>query len=123
MKPLKIVTWILGLFFLASFFQWLVSPGTAAEGLGMPLLADVGRSTQIADLSVFFLAIATMTLVGTRPGQSHWLYGAAGMLGGAGIMRVLAYLVHDAAFALPFILVEFVCAAVLVTAARLLADA
>ena len=117
MKALKIVTWILGLFFLLSFFQWLVNPGMAAEGLGMPLLTDVGRSTQIADLSVFFLAIGTMTLVGTRPGQSHWLYGAAGMLGGAGVMRVLAYLVHDAAFALPFILVEFVCAAVLVTAA------
>jgi hypothetical protein len=123
MKPLMIVTWILGLFFLLAFVQWFMNPGTAAEGLGMPLLTDVGRSTQIADLSVFFLAIGTMTLVGTRPGQSHWLYGAAGMLGGAGIMRVFAYLVHDAAFALPFILVEFVSAAVLVTAARLRADA
>ena len=124
MRPLKITTWILGLFFLVSFLQWLVSPGTAAEGLGMPLLeiGGDGRSTQIADLSIFFLAIGTMTLVGTRPGQSHWLYGAAGMLAGAGVMRVLAYLLHDAAFATPFILVEFVCAAVLLTAARRLAD-
>ena len=123
MRPLKIATWILGLFFLVSFLQWLVSPGTAAEGLGMPLLTGDGRSTQIADLSIFFLAIATMTLFGTRPGQSHWLYGAAGMLAGAGVMRVLAYLLHDAAFTTPFILVEFVCAAILLTAARHLADA
>jgi hypothetical protein len=123
MKPLKITTWILGLFFLASFLQWLVSPGTAAEGLGMPLLTGAGRSTQIADMSIFFLAIGAMSLLGTRPGQSHWLYGAAGMLGGAGVMRILAYLLHDAAFAAPFILVEFVCAALLVAAGRRLADA
>jgi len=38
-----------GVLLAISGVGWLSDPATAAEGLGMPLLEGIGRSTQIGD--------------------------------------------------------------------------
>ena len=97
---------------------WLVNPEGAAESLGMELLSGIGASTQIGDLSAFFLATAIMIGLAQRPGESAWLY----PIGSAALMRTLAWALGHADFALAFILFEVGMTFVLVVTAILRAD-
>ncbi len=117
-SPLRIVTMLLGAFFALQGVSWIFDPARAAEGLGMPLLDGLARSTQVGDFAAFFLAIGVTTLVGSRPGRARLLLVPAGVLGGAALLRTLAWLLHGAAFAGVFIGVELVSAALLLFAAR-----
>ena len=110
---LRVVAGIIGLFFLIQGINWIIIPGAAAEALGMPLLDGLGRSSQIGDMASFFLTLGTMSLLGAVRSNPLWLCGSAMLLGGAAIMRTLAWLLHDAAFAGIFIGVEIAAAAVL----------
>ena len=49
--------------------------------------------------------------------RAHWLYAAAMLVGGAAVMRTIAFLLHDAPFATQFIVPEVVMTAMLVGAA------
>ena len=109
----RVLAGIIGAFYLIQGIQWIVSPASSAEALGMPLLDGLGRSTQVGDMASFFLTLGTMSLIGARRSNPVWLYGGAMLLGGAAIMRTLAWLLHDAAFAGVFIGVEVVSAGVL----------
>ncbi|MGE4605474.1 MAG: hypothetical protein AAEJ52_01890 [Myxococcota bacterium] len=115
-KTVRIVVAIPGVMMLLSGLQWLFRPQAAAEGLGMPLLEGVARSTQIGDLGSFFLATSTMILLGAIKANAQWLHGAALLLGGAALMR-LASLMHGAEFATQFILAEVVMTAILLICA------
>jgi hypothetical protein len=96
-----------------------VRPADAAEGLGMPLLEGLGRSTQVGDFAAFFLSLGTMILIGIFRREGTWLCAAALMLGLAAAMRTLAWGVHGADFALPFIPTEALfCALLLFAASR-----
>ena len=53
-----------------------------------------------------------------RPGRAALLWVPAGVLGGAALMRTLAWLLHEAAFAGTFIGIELACAALLLVAAQ-----
>jgi len=114
---LSIATVVIGILFTLQGVGWLVSPSRAAAGLGMPLLDGLGRSAQIGDFSVFFLALGVLVLLGNRPGRSRLLYVPGCMLGAAALLRFLAWAVHGAAFATTFIIIEIVTSAVLLTAA------
>lgn len=113
-------TRLLGIGFTFLGIGWLVDPARAAAGLGMPLLDGIGRSTQIGDLSTFFLTAGATMLAGARPGYARLLYVPAALVGGAAITRTLAWAMHGAAFAGQFIAVEAVTGALLVAAARTL---
>ncbi|HEV7734549.1 MAG TPA: hypothetical protein VGR62_20415 [Candidatus Binatia bacterium] len=113
-------TRLLGIVFTFLGIGWLLNPSQAAAGLGMPLLDGIARSTQIGDLSTFFLTAGATMLAGSRPGNARLLYVPAGLIGGAAITRTLAWALHGAAFAGTFIAVELVTGLVLVTAARTL---
>ena len=89
--------------------QWWI----ASSWLGMPLLNGAGRSTQIADLAVFFLAVGMMILVALLTSRRHWFLVPALMLLGAAIFRILAWLVHDASFAGESVALEIVVACLL----------
>lgn len=117
-SPLRVVTMLLGAFFALQGLTWIGDPARAAEGLAMPLLDGLARSTQIGDFAAFFLTIGVTTLVGSRPGRARLLLVPAGVLGGAALVRTLAWALHDAAFAGTFIAVEVVSAALLLLAAR-----
>jgi hypothetical protein len=117
-SPLRIATTVLGAFFVIQGLVWVLDPARAAEGLGMPLLDGLARSTQIGDLAAFFLTAGATILLGARPGRARLLYVPACLFGAAAVGRTLAWALHGAAFATVFIAIEFAAAALLVTAAR-----
>ncbi len=92
---------------------WLMDPKGAAEGLGMPLLDGVARSTQIGDMTSFFAALCVMVLLGAIRKSATGLGAAAMVLGGAAIFRTTAWMFHGAEFAMQFIVAEVVLTAVL----------
>jgi hypothetical protein len=115
--PLRIAVMLLGALFAFQGLVWIGDPGRAAAGLGMPLLEGVARSTQIGDLSAFFLTAGSTILVGARPGLARLLYVPAGLFGAAAVARALAWALHGAAFAGRFVAIEVGVAALLLTAA------
>jgi len=117
-RLLRTLTRILGVLFVLQGGLWIVAPARAAAGLGMPLLDGLARSTQIGDLSVFFLIGGGTILIGSRPGQSRLLLVPAAMVGGAAAMRTLAALLHGADFATTFIAAEIAMCALLLGAAH-----
>ena len=60
---LRVVAGLFGALFLINGLQWIITPATIAEQLGMPLLEGVGLSTQIGDMGSFFITVGAMTLL------------------------------------------------------------
>lgn len=120
-KVLRVLVALPGIFFVVVGLRWLVDPAGAAAELGMELLGGIGRSTQIGDFAVFFLALGMMILVGLITSQRRWFHVPALMLLGAAIFRVLAWLLHDAALAGQMIGFELVVACLLLFGASRLA--
>ena len=120
---IRIVAALLGVIFAVQGLSWIFDPASAAESLGMPLLDGIGRSTQIGDLGAFFFAMSAMIFVGAIKAEPRWLRAAAMLVGGAAVVRTLAWAIQDAAFATQFIAVELVFAALLFFAASRLRDA
>ncbi len=114
LMPLRIVSGIVGVFFLAQGLGWIVSPANAAQALGMPFLTGAARSTQLGDIGGFFIALGTMCLLGAWRSNAQWLRGGALMLGCVAVMRTLAWMIHDAELTIAFIAVEVVLATLLV---------
>jgi len=114
----RIVTILMGVGFTLQGVGWIVAPGRAAAGLGMPVLDGLARSTQFGDFAAFFLVMGGSILAGTRPGRGRVLYFPAALLGSAAVCRTLAWAVHGAAFAALFILVELVASGFLLSSAR-----
>lgn len=114
---LRLAAGIIGAFYLIQGINWITRPAAAAEALGMPLLDGLARSTQIGDMASFFFALGTMSLLGGVRSNPLWLHAAALLVGGSAVMRTLAWLFHDAAFAGVFIGVEIVSAGALVLVA------
>ena len=112
-RTIRIVAAVPGVLFAIQGLNWILDPAAAAEGLGMPLLEGVGRSTQIGDLGTFFFAMSAMILVGVVRLEPRWLRVAAMLVGGAAVMQTLAWAFHGAAFAAQFITIEVVVAALL----------
>ena len=112
---------LLGLLFLVNALGWATGPGSAAEGLGMPLLDGLGRSTQIGDIGALFVTAATLLLIGAWKERAGWLEAAAILLGSAAVMRTLAWAAHGADFAPVFIGAEVLTAVVAGFTAKLVA--
>jgi hypothetical protein len=118
MNPrLRLVVTILGVVFALQGVGWLIAPARLAASLGMPLLDGLGRSTQVGDFAAFFLTAGITMLIGTRPGRARVLLFPAGLIGGAAVMRTLAWLLQGADFAFVFIAVEVATGAILYRAA------
>jgi hypothetical protein len=78
--------------------------------LGMVLLSGHGLSTQIGDLSSFFLVIGTFTLCAAYKNNTVWLYTPIALFAFAAFSRIIAFLFHDAALSTDKILVELILA-------------
>ena len=114
----KILTAAPGVLFFAMGLIWWVAPAFVGGQLGMELLEGLGRSTQIADLASFFLTMGGCILIGLYTGRAVWLYPSIMLLGFAAFGRVLAWAVHDAAFAIDMIAVEVIVAILLLFASK-----
>lgn len=97
---------LLGILFIVTGLRWLVDPAGAAATLGMPLLSGVGLSSQIGDMTAFFLTLGLTIVVAARTCRRPWFYPPMLLLGLAAVARALAWAVHGAALAIPFIAVE-----------------
>lgn len=115
-KALRILTAILGVFFLVQGAGFHIDAATAAEGLGMPLFEDgIARSTQVGDISAFFIATGAMILLAAYTQKRSWFYPPIMLIGGAALFRSLAVF-QGAAFATQFIVPEIIMTVILVAA-------
>jgi hypothetical protein len=122
LKLLRIIVALPAILFLIIGLQWAVDPAAAAESLGMPLLDGLGRSSQMADTGALFIAMGLMILSGLLTGRKTWFYAPALMLFLAAALRLIAWLIHGAAFAPDLIAVEIVVGSLLLISSQKLAD-
>lgn len=108
---------VIGVVFTLQGLAWVIAPGWAAHGLGMPVLEGLGRSTQFGDFASFFLVLGVSSLIGSLPEKRAALYLPAALLAVAAVARTLAWLFHGAAFTGFFITVEVVTSVILLLAA------
>ena len=118
----RLIVLIPGLLFVVMGLRWLVDPAGIAPTLGLTLETGFGLSSQVADLSAFFLVAGLSILIAVIRRSSVWFYPPAMLLLIAATGRMVAWLVHGAAFAPQAIVFEFVVAALLLMAARYLPE-
>ncbi len=114
---LRILAALPGALFCLIAFQWLVSPGQAANNLDLPLLSGAALSTQIGDTGSFFLGIGVSFLLGAIRLERQWFLAAALLVGGAAAYRVAAWGLHGAPLAIDKIAVELLSLAIAAFAA------
>lgn len=102
--------------FLFTGIRWLVDPAAVAPQFGVELGTGLGLSTQVGDLSAFFLTLGGTIVVALMTGQKVWYYPAVALLLLAALGRLIAWAFHGAAIT-PMIAVELVVAGLLVWAA------
>lgn len=118
----KIIVALPAVLFLVMGLRWLVDPVGIAPDFGFVLGDGVGRSSQIGDFAAFFLTISVCILLGLVNGRRLWFYPPAMLLLFAALGRVLAWSLHDAAFAGSMIVFELVVGMLLLAAARWLPE-
>lgn len=119
---LRILVALPAVLFVVMGLRWITDPTGAATALGMTLLDGVGRSSQIGDVGAFFLAMGMMMLLALITARRSWFYAPALMLSLVALLRVLAWLLHDAALTLDMIVVEIVIAGILLFASSRLSQ-
>ncbi len=117
-KVLTAVVSLMAVIFLAAGLLWLIAPSSASSLLGMPLLTGVALSTQIGDLSSFFLSSGLFIIIGLLTRKSTWFYLPVTLLSVAAFGRIMSTLIHNAPLALDLIIPEIVSAAILFLAAK-----
>jgi hypothetical protein len=105
-KTLTIVNVGIAGLFLTMGLLWLIAPAFIGQQLGMALLQGVGLSTQIGDLSAFFLTLGLCVLLAAITNNKIWFYPAMMLAGLAAFGRTLAWILHGADLALDLIVVE-----------------
>ena len=123
LKVTKIVLALLATVFILIAMRWLVTPAGVATEFGFELAHGLGRSSQIGDMFGYFLTTGVCVLVGVVSGQRVWFYPPMLLLFLTSIGRLVAWLVHDAAFATGPLMIEVVSISVLLIASRLFARA
>ncbi|MDD9962626.1 MAG: hypothetical protein OXU70_11095 [Gammaproteobacteria bacterium] len=111
-----------GLLFIVLGLRWLVDPAGVAPSLGLTLETGYGLSSQVADLSAFFLVTGLSILIAVVTRIRSWFYPPVLLLLIAAAGRLIAWLAHGAAFAPQAIALEVVVAALLLVASRYLPE-
>ena len=111
-----------GLLFIVLGLRWLVDPAGVAPSLGLTLETGYGLSSQVADLSAFFLVTGLSILIAVVTRTRTWFYPPVLLLLIAAAGRLIAWLAHGAAFAPQPIALEVVVAALLLVASRYLPE-
>jgi uncharacterized membrane protein len=123
---IRIITLLVALaslLFIAIGVRWLVDPAGAAPELGLSLSQDLGLSTQIGDISSFFLTLGLCIAIALVSKQRIWYYPAIMLLVLAALGRLAAWSMHGAALAVPQIAVEVLVALLLWYASKRLGRA
>jgi hypothetical protein len=118
---LKAVVLLCSVLFIVTGLRWLLAPAGVAPEFGLALSTGVGLSSQIGDMSAFFLTLGLSILMGLTTGRAIWYYPPMILLSLTAVGRVLAWLLHDAALATGLIAPEVIVALILLIASRRLA--
>ncbi|MFT4521021.1 MAG: hypothetical protein ACI9JM_003432 [Halioglobus sp.] len=117
-KILKVLVALPAVLFVTMGLRWLVNPAGIAPDFGFPLATGVGLSSQVGDMSAYFLMLGVCMLTALVSGQRVWYYPPIILLSLTAVGRVIAWLVHDAALATDKIAPEIVVAVILLVASR-----
>lgn len=120
-KLLSLFVLLPAILFVVTGLRWLVDPAGVAPEFGLVLGEGLGLSSQVGDMSGFFLTLGICMLAGLVSGRRTWYYPAVLLLLLTAVGRVIAWLLHDAALA-PQIGVEVLVAVILLVASRRLAQ-
>lgn len=123
---IRIITLLVALaslLFIAIGVRWLVDPAGAAPELGLSLSQGLGLSTQIGDISSFFLTLGLCIAIALVSKKRIWYYPAIMLLVLAALGRLVAWSMHGAALAVPQIAVEVLVALLLWYASKRLGRA
>ena len=95
----SLVISLLAAVFIVMGVRWLIAPDGIAPEFGLILGDGLGLSSQIGDMSGYFLFLGISILLGVVTGHRPWFYAAAILLSLTAVGRTVAWLVHDAALA------------------------
>ena len=119
-KLLGVLVLLPAMLFVVTGLRWLVDPAGVAPEFGLVLGEGLGLSSQVGDMSGFFLTLGICMLVALVTGRRAWYYPPVLLLSLTAVGRLIAWLMHDAALA-PQIGVEILVAVILLVASRRLA--
>ena len=120
-KLLRLLTLVTGLLFTLTGVQWWVMPDAVAPQFGLTLGTGLGLSSQIGDMSAFFLLLGFCAFMALVTRRGVWYTPAIVLLVLTAIGRIIAWVVHGAAFATDQIALELLVAVIYLLAARSLA--
>ena len=115
---LRAIVLLCGVLFIITGLRWLLAPAGVAPEFGLVLSSGVGLSSQIGDMSAFFLTLGVCILMGLTTQRTIWYYPPIILLSLTAVGRVLAWLLHDAALATDLIAPEVIVALILLIASR-----
>jgi hypothetical protein len=115
---LRAIVLLCGVLFIVTGLRWLLAPAGVAPEFGLALSTGVGLSSQIGDMSAFFLTLGVCILLGLTTGRATWYYPPMILLSLTAVGRILAWLLHDAALATNLIAPEVIVALILLIASR-----
>ena len=121
-RVLQILVVLAAIGFVVTGVRWLVVPAGVAPMFGLTLADGVGLSSQVGDMSAFFLALGICMLVALVSGRRVWFYPPIILLSLTALGRIIAWLVHDAALAVDLIAPEVIVSVLLLVASRRLAE-
>ena len=121
-RVFSLIVMIHGMLFVVMGLRWLVDPAGIAPTLGLTLETGFGLSSQIGDLSAFFLVAGLSILIALITRTRSWYYPPVMLLLIAATGRLIAWLVHGAAFVPETIVFEVVVASLLLIASRYLPE-
>ena len=115
---LRAIVLLCGVLFIVTGLRWLLAPAGVAPEFGLVLSSGVGLSSQIGDMSAFFLTLGVSILMGLTTRRAIWYYPPMILLSLTAAGRTLAWLLHDAALAMNLIAPEVIVALILLIASR-----
>ena len=115
---MRLLVLLFGILFLVTGLRWLLAPAGIAPDFGLALGSGMGLSSQVGDMSAFFLTLGVCMLMGLTTQRSVWYYPPIMLLSLTAVGRVLAWLIHDAALATQLIAPEVIVSLVLLFASR-----
>ena len=115
---LRAIVLLCGVLFIVTGLRWLLAPAGVAPEFGLVLSTGVGLSSQIGDMSAFFLTLGVCILMGLTTQRTIWYYPPIILLSLTAVGRILAWLIHDAALATDLIAPEVIIALILLIASR-----
>lgn len=121
-RLLKLLVALPAILFLVTGLRWLLAPAGVAPQFGLTLEEGVGLSSQVGDMSAFFLLLGICMLTALVSGRRSWYYPPIILLSLTALGRILAWLLHDAALAMDLIAPEIIVTVILLAASRRLPE-